>query len=295
VGFVCVEEVVVPVADVARALSLYCRVLRFEVVVDEPLAPGTPIGLAGGNVPAPGRSLTLRKPGVVGGGIRVVTWDGLVEPEGHGGVRQAGAYAFTLFARGLDDRLEEASQAGFDHTGSHSYVLPGQAFSVSVAVVAGPAGINVAMVEYQPKHHRCVLGTRPDLLVSEIATVGWVVEDMDAALALHRDGLGASIYFDQAMGGPSVEFMAGLDPGHSMRVAFARGESRANARIELIERVPGGAARPEHPPVFSPGLIVADPASVPGARVVAEGLALVEVAPGIDAELRATPRASAPA
>jgi catechol 2,3-dioxygenase-like lactoylglutathione lyase family enzyme len=296
--FVAVEEVVVPVADdagTAAAVRFYVDVLRFEVTEETTIEAGEQLGITGGPAPSAGRSTTLRKTGATGGGLRVVSWESRRDPERHPTVHDAGPFAFTLFARGLRERLDEAAEAGFAHSGAHSYRLHGQDFTVTESLVAGPAGVNIALVEFQPDHHRCVLGSRPEELVSEIATAGLVVDDLEAALAVHRDALGATVYFDRVMDGPAVERMSKLDPGGTMRVAFLRGQARANARVELIERVTTRRPVAGRRGTFSLAMIVSDPEAVPGARVIDAGVALLDVAPGVVAELRERPRVGAAA
>jgi hypothetical protein len=275
--FSAIQEVVLSSAAIDEALAFFENVLVFERA-DDLTGPGAELaGCIAGAPASEVRSVLLTKGAATGGFIRLVTWPDHPASPAHLSNRDLGLYAITLYTRDIDARLAHAAELGYAHSGAHEYVLPGSDFTVREALIAGPDGLNVAFVEWLPKQHRCLLASRPDLVVSEVATSGQIVADGDTSLLLYRDALGADVYLDRSFGGPGPELMGQMSPGQKMRVMLIRGAGSGNARFELIERLPGGS-RPLAPAHAALTLRVDDLAATLG-RLAA--LAGTTVLPGV--------------
>ncbi|HRE03013.1 MAG TPA: hypothetical protein PLV68_17070, partial [Ilumatobacteraceae bacterium] len=145
----------------------------------------------------------------------------------------AGPYGMTLYTTRFDEVLAMLGTATGHEPIAISYHFPGTGTLVRECAARGPDGINIFLVEYDPSRHRCCIREGSDATVSEIAAVGFVVDDLDASLAQHTEALGASVYMNEIFGGPAVERMNALAPGAQLHVAFLRGAEPGSARVEL--------------------------------------------------------------
>jgi catechol 2,3-dioxygenase-like lactoylglutathione lyase family enzyme len=243
---------VLPCRDVERSLSVYRDVLGFAI--------------SAGSTDA---SVDLDHVGANGGGVRLVPTSGASVVTASLGC--AGPYGMTLYTTKFESTMNELSAAtGYDSI-SIAYTFPGTETLVREGTVPGPDGINIFLVEHDPARHRCCIGNDMDATVSEIAAVGFVVDDLAASIPQHEEALGATVYMDATFGGKEVERLNALEPGSQLHVAFLRGSAPGNARVELLERIgtiPEGRGRVDGVRVICrvPSTVPAMPVSlVPGA------------------------------
>ena len=240
------ERLVLPCRDMARSLAVYRDVLGFSVIE----GPGA-------------HSIDLDHLGADGGGIRLIAGSG--DPPPASSLGCPGPYGITLYTTDFDAVIESLGRAMSETPIAISYTFPGTDTLVREGTVPGPDGINVFLVEYDPSRHRCCINANSDARVSEIAAVGFVVDDLESALPEHERALGARVYMNEIFGGSSVERMNGLTPGSKLHVAFLRGASSGNARVELLERI--GTVAPGRGQVEGVELICRVPESVPATPI----------------------------
>ena len=234
-----------------RALDLYVGLLGFEVVAKDEGGGPDPWGRLGQQC---GPSRLLAKTGSRGGSIRLTEVDHAAARAGS--MELPGPFAIDFYVRDLDDLVSRVDAQGFRLLSEpQDYVLFGQDFTVRECIFEGPAGISHTLVQYIPARHRCVLSDRPDLAVSEVVAIVHTVSQLAAPLATVVGELGAQVYFDQIYEGEVIERLLGLRPGTSFRMMLLRGQSRRNARLELIEIVGpasriGGMAPVGRPPLI---------------------------------------------
>jgi catechol 2,3-dioxygenase-like lactoylglutathione lyase family enzyme len=254
--FEAIDEVVLVVGDADRARRLYVDHMGF--------AAGPPVELKDierarlWGCDAPVTTTLLVKEGSTGGAIRLVSAPGSA-PQRPRQMDTAGPFAIDFYVRGMHGLYTRLLDDGFSFRSQpQRYQLFGTTFEVEEVLLEGPEGFLHALVEYLPRQHRCVLGERPDHQVSEVVAQVTVTDDLDAGLALLRDGLGGQVYFDQEFSGAVVERLIDLPAGASFRAVIMRGPNRRNARMELMTTVgDGGRAPLEHPPRLFPSIAVA--------------------------------------
>lgn len=273
-----IRHVLVGVADMDHATRFFLEGLRLSVRHETVVGPETTARLFDMAGSEDARVVDLGPPrDGTGGLVRLVECSDLDEDPPPATVRHVGPYAMTFYARGVDAALERLAGLGFtDRSGPCTYELPGARFEVSEAIVAGPGGVAIALVEYLPGRHRCVLQDDEGLHTSEVVTVGQVLDDLDGVLPLYRDVLGGRVYLDGRFGGPSVEELSDLSPGDDMRVVMLRGPDSGNARFELIERpsaTPAGQGPPR--PRLGAGFGVIDVDEITRALEVTPGVTSV--------------------
>ncbi|HEU5117056.1 MAG TPA: hypothetical protein VFT74_10360, partial [Isosphaeraceae bacterium] len=219
-----IEYLLLPCRDVARSLAVYTGVLGFT------------------SRPGPGDVVELTQAGAEGGGIRLLQTDG--DPVPAATLDHTGPYGMTIYTTQFDSVMAELGDAAGSEPVGISYTFPGTDTLVREGRVPGPDGVNVFLVEYDESRHRCRLTGHPEHRVSEIAAVGFVVDDIEGAISNHESELGASTYMNAKFDGPSVERMNGLYEGAELHVAFLRGVNPGNARLELLQRARTTAPAP---------------------------------------------------
>lgn len=251
-----IDHVILVGPDSGPALRLYRDHLGFEEVgrarVDD-LAASALWGLP----PGPVEVVDLAKEGSAGGGIRLLEAATLPPAAAARTMHRPGPFAVDFYVRDLDALHRSLSAAGYRfRSAPQRYRLPGTGVDVREVLLEAPEGLVHALVQYLPGQHRCVLGTREDVAVSEAIAVATVVDDIDAGLALLRDVLRAEVYLDQPFSGPAIETLIGLAPGSSFRTVLLRGPRRRNARAELMATVPSRDPSTVDPPRTHPRLLL---------------------------------------
>ena len=245
-----IEQVSLFVTNAGPSLRLYCEYLGFNVISQETLTDTLYRNLWG--LPATGEPLgvtLLGKEGASGGWIRLIEVPDLPPRASRRSAHEPGAFALDFYVRGVRDLYDRLIGAGYEFRSPPlEYELPGTGLPVTEVFLEGPGGLLNAFVEYVPDRHRCVLGSRPTYLVSEVAAAVTIVEDVDEGLELVSGALGGTVYLDQVFTGPEVAELLDLPSASRFRMALVRGPHSRNARIELMEAVPGPAEGPRAPP-----------------------------------------------
>lgn len=251
-----IDHVILVGPDSRPALRLYREHLGFEEVgrarVDDPAASAL-----WGLPPGPVGVVDLAKEGSAGGGIRLLEAATLPRDVAPRTMHRPGPFAVDFYARDLDELHRSLTAAGYRFRSTpQRYRLPGTGVDVREALLEAPEGLTHAFVQYLPGQHRCLLGTREDVAVSEAIAVATVADDVDAGLALLRDVLGAEVYLDQPFSGAAIETLIGLAPGSSFRTVLLRGPRRRNARAELMATVPARDPSAVDPPREHPRVLL---------------------------------------
>lgn len=251
-----IDHVLLVAPDTGPALRLYRDHLGFgevaRALVDDPAASAL-----WGLPPGPVGVVDLAKEGSAGGGIRLLEAAALPPVPGPRTMHRAGPFAVDFYVRDLDGLHRSLAAAGHRfRSPPQRYRLPGTEVEVHEVLLEAPEGLVHAFVQYLPRQHRCVLGTRDDVAVSEAVAVVTVVDDVEEGLALLRDVLGGQVYFDQPFSGAAIETLIGLPPGASFRTVLVRGPQRRNARAELMAAVPAPDASAVDPPREHPRVLL---------------------------------------
>jgi len=243
-----IDVVVLPVADAEPLLRLYADAMGFEVLDRGPV-PEPEAWARLWDLPAPpGASVLLGKRGSAGGWIRLVEVPGLPPADPAGPPDRPGPYALDFYLRDPDATEAAIGRLGWGFVSDPvDYLLPGTGHPVRERMLEQTvSGLRHAFVLYREGRTRCVLGERPEADVSEVNAVVFATDDLPGARKFVEEVLEGRVYFSGRFAGPALETLLDLAPGQGFDAVIARGPKSRNARLEFLERIPGGG-RPEHP------------------------------------------------
>jgi hypothetical protein len=218
------------------------------------------------------RRLTV--PGVPLGGVLLVSTDRPGMPQGP---YDTGAHALDLYTTSADASTAVAQEQGLDVTGDATIAL-GPLVMRQVAVAAPDHTLLVCIeanrrrptsLDHVPEAET---GSRTH---SELHSMLWSVDSIDAALPFWRDEAGLALGLDVPIRGPEVAALMHLpDADAAIRMAMLSDEGVRPSRLELLEHTgrSGNAvpAWPLHGGLHAPLFVVPDvesaAAALPSAR-----------------------------
>jgi hypothetical protein len=221
-----IAAAVVGVADVAAATSWLAH-LGFTEVADLRLTEQAAARLYPG---APSLGVReLRQPGASRGAVRLVAAAQTPAPPPHPYAR--GPYAFLVYTRDIERTLEIAAQDGARPSPVAAYRAGAKHMREARAVY--PDGLVVVFVDVAERRPS-LLDTHPDRLHSEVHSVTFVVDDVDAAAAA-AGAAGMATIVDLEIAEPSVTAFLELPrPDTRLRLAMLATPDQSPARIEVM-------------------------------------------------------------
>lgn len=223
------DHAVVGVSDPAASTALLVG-LGFVVLDERRLAREAAEALYGlGHLPAV-REVALAVPGSATGGVRLVG-PLPVRPGRDDDPYRRGGHALDLYSTDLDASLTTSGALGAatgplaDYDFGPVHLRQGMA--------TGPDDLPLVFVEIA---HRLpsVLDRRPDRLHSELHSVVWAVDDIDAATTVWTDVVGLELRSRFPITEPAVSAFMGLPRPTALTMSVLTGPGAAAPRVELL-------------------------------------------------------------
>lgn len=171
-----------------------------------------------------------------------------------------GAHALDLYTRDMDKSIATVTAAG----GSCGPIGRYQAGPLQIAEVkaAGPDGLPIVFIATDQRRPS-VLDDHPERLHSQVHSIVWVVDDVEAARVMWETEAGLSALVDLELADPAVAHFMGLeDPQTRLRLVMECDGEVHPARLEVLTFLDEeGPTPPLHPltaGTFFPGFTVVD-------------------------------------
>jgi catechol 2,3-dioxygenase-like lactoylglutathione lyase family enzyme len=221
-----VDHVVVGASD-PTAMTAFFRTLGFATVAASELAADAADALYG--LTGPTREVVLGVPGVVTGRLRIIE----VPPDGghaRDGFRRGG-HAIDLYTTDMAASVEAASAAGALVGPVADY--PFGPVHLTQAMAIGPDGVEVVFVGID---HRLpsALDERPALLHSQVHSLVWSVDDIDAVTSFFTDVVGLDLRSSFPIDVPAVSDFMMLAHHAPIRMTVMASSDVAPPRFELL-------------------------------------------------------------
>lgn len=221
--------------DLARNVELFSAVVGLEVVAEQTFSGTAWENLWQLPTGTTGRGLLLQKPGIVGGGIRLVEFD----PPSPVVVREGAAAWDTGAIKILDLIVNDHARATklFDAYGfrwrspaPNRYPLPDGSETLERHIETDDGVIlGVPQVFGQP---RSVWVAADDAeLFSEATNSSYLVNDLDASLSFYRDVLGLHVMADLSITSEELQKLIGLPEPVTLRMAFLEGRAEVGPDV----------------------------------------------------------------
>ncbi len=221
-----VDHVAVGASDLA-AMTSFFEALGFVPVGASELTAETAAALYG--LPGPTREVVLGVPGVETGRLRIVEVPG---DEGHerDGFRRGG-HAIDLYTSDMAASVQAASDSGA-HVGPVAD-YPFGPVHLTQAMAIGPDGVEVVFVGID---HRLpsVLDEQPELLHSQVHSLVWSVDEIDAVTSFFTDVVGLDLRSSFPIDVPEVSDFMMLAHHAPIRMTVMASSDVAPPRFELL-------------------------------------------------------------
>lgn len=239
-------EVIVGVSDL-QAMATFFAALGFEAGARRVVPPETARALYG--LDEGTEEVALRAGTRDAGGIRLVATPHVGEPSGP---YDCGGYDISLYCSDIDGAAEIAREAG-------ARVGPVGVLELGPLVLhqrqaIGPDDVRIVLIQSATRR-ASLLDDEPDRVFSEVHSLVWCVDDVEAAARFWREA-GLVQAFDMPIAHPAVSHMLELPRADvPIRMALLSNESVSPIRFELLQ-FPDDAGAQRGTDPLRPGIAV---------------------------------------
>jgi catechol 2,3-dioxygenase-like lactoylglutathione lyase family enzyme len=236
-----------------EALVAFLR--RFGFAEEERSILPAPAAAALYGLDAPARQIRLGVPGASRGWIRIVETP---HAPSRRGPFDRGPHAVDLYTRDIRRSVALAAEAGASCGPIGAYSVG--PLAIEEAKVTGPAGLPLVFIQVA-RRRPSALDRDAERLHSEVHSIVWAVDSLDASLPFWRDRAGLRPFLDATIREPAVARFMGLPrPEAPVRLAMMADAEVSPARLEILEF-------PEDPGAPAAGLPLREGLHAPAFRV----------------------------